>query len=198
MHGKHSCRVKAILGGIEIEKYGLWIRFIAQKGGRCMAYVLDGYCGVYCGACPAMLSTKSGELEEDRQCYGCKSEKPTEFCKTCGIKGCAKSKGFEFCIQCNQLTTCDLLLKFISDKQYPYGQCVLKNMELIQAIGLPGWLEIQCKRWSCENCGTPHSWYHETCPQCGQAVANYQSDLGIGTLYQKKRLLENETEKGEK
>jgi hypothetical protein len=140
-----------------------------------MECVLDGYCGVYCGACPLMLKTKTAAGPE--QCFGCKSEQPTGYCATCGIKACAISKGFEFCNQCSQLMTCTLMLKFISDQQYPYGQCVLKNLEMIQITGLSSWLEMQDKRWRCKDCGASHSWYHETCPQCGQAVADYKADL---------------------
>jgi len=73
--------------------------------------------------------------------------------------------------------TCDLMQKFIADKQYPYGQCVLKNMEMIQNTGLSNWLEMQDKRWHCEHCGEPHSWYDEICPKCGVVVNNYQADL---------------------
>jgi len=143
-----------------------------------MDFILDCYCGVYCGACPVLLATKSGKLGEDQQCFGCKSEKPTGFCATCSIKTCAESKGFEFCVECTEVISCDLMQKFIADQQYPYGQCVMNNMEMIRVMGLPAWLELQGKRWRCKHCGKPHSWYQESCPQCGQAVANYRSDLG--------------------
>lgn len=149
-----------------------------------MAYVLDSYCGVYCGACPVLLATRAGTLNEDQQCYGCKSKEPTGFCETCGIKACAISKGYEHCIQCSKLTDCDLMQKFISDQRYPYGQCVLNNMERIQTTGLSNWLEMQDKRWRCKNCNSVHSWYHETCPQCGQAVASYKEDRLMGFLKQ--------------
>jgi hypothetical protein len=148
-----------------------------DQGESIMEYVLDAYCGVYCGACPAMLSTKAGKIDVDKQCYGCKSRKPTVYCATCGIKICAQSKGYEFCDQCGELKTCELIQKFVSDQQYPYGQCVLKNMEMIRNEGLSNWLELQDKRWRCKNCGAVHSWYHESCPQCGQAVADYKTDL---------------------
>jgi hypothetical protein len=142
-----------------------------------MEYVLDSYCGVYCGACPNLLATRTGKINETYQCHGCKSEKPTGFCATCGIKACAQGKGFEFCNACSELSICELMHKFVTDTQYPYGQCVLENMEIIREAGLPQWLEMQEKRWRCPHCGAAHSWYHEICPQCGQTVANYQADL---------------------
>ena len=148
-----------------------------QRGYLTMDFILHGYCGVYCGACPVVLETKDGRIGEDKQCYGCKSEKPTGYCATCGIKVCAQRKGYEFCNQCGELKTCELMQKFVSDKQYPYGQCVLKNMETIRVMGLPKWVEMQDGRWRCKNCGASYSWYEETCRQCGQAVASYKADL---------------------
>jgi hypothetical protein len=142
-----------------------------------MEYVLDGYCGVYCGACPIMLATKSEIINVDEKCYGCKSENPAGYCATCGIKACAQRNGYEFCNQCNGLETCERIQKFVTDKQYPYGQCVLKNMDMIRVISLPKWLEMQDKRWRCESCGTSYSWYHIACPRCGHAVADYKVDL---------------------
>ena len=142
-----------------------------------MDFILHGYCGVYCGACPILLVTKAGKLDETQQCYGCKSDKPTGFCSTCAIKACAQQKGYEFCNQCSELKICGLMSKFISDQQYPYGGCVLKNMERIRDISLPTWLEMQEERWRCKNCGASHSWYDETCSRCGHAVASYKADL---------------------
>lgn len=142
-----------------------------------MEYVLDCYCGIFCGACPTLLATKAGKVKEDQQCYGCKSEKPTGFCSTCPIKACAISKGFKFCNECSELAACTYMERLVSDKQYPYGQCVLKNMEMIQKQGLSTWLAEQEKRWRCGNCGEPHSWYDKTCPNCGSTVKGYLADL---------------------
>jgi hypothetical protein len=142
-----------------------------------MDFILHGYCGIYCGACLILLATKTGELDETQQCYGCKSEKPTGFCSTCGIKACAQRKSYEFCDECSELKTCEVMQKLISDTQYPYGHCVLKNMQMIREEGLPKWLEMQDKRWRCRNCDAVNSWYQETCPQCGQTVTSYKEDL---------------------
>jgi len=142
-----------------------------------MEFILHGYCGVFCGACPNLLATRDGRIDETRQCFGCKSLKPTGFCKTCGIKACAQHKGYDLCGQCTDLQTCEMMLKFMADQQYPYGQCLAKNMESIREQGLAGWLEMQDRRWRCAACGTRHSWYQETCPHCGQVVADYRADL---------------------
>ncbi len=140
-----------------------------------MDFILHGYCGLYCGACPIMLNTKAGLGSE--QCYGCKSEQPTGYCAVCGIKACARGKGYEFCNECSEYSTCALMQKFLNDANWPYQQMVSNNMESIQRNGLPKWLEAQEQRWRCPNCGTSHSWWDETCPQCGHAVASYQAEV---------------------
>lgn len=142
-----------------------------------MEYVQHGYCGVFCGACPVLLATKEGTISPEKECFGCKSQKPTGFCATCGIKACARQNGFGFCSQCKSLKSCDLMKAFTTDTQYPYGQCVLKNMETIQITGLLDWLAWQGLRWKCAKCGTSHSWYDQTCAKCGAAVDNYQADF---------------------
>ena len=142
-----------------------------------MKYEFDGYCGVFCGACPVLLATRIVNIPEEQHCYGCKSKNPGGYCTTCGIKACAIRKGFEFCIECAEIDTCNLIQALIADQQYPYGQCVLMNMENIQAMGLPQWMEEESKRWRCENCGEPHSWYQQTCSKCGMVVKNYMEDL---------------------
>lgn len=140
-----------------------------------MDFILHGYCGLYCGACPVMLNTKEGMATE--RCYGCKSEQPTGYCATCGIKRCAAQKGFEFCNECPESNTCEQMRKFVEDTKWLYQQGVLKNMEMIRRDGLAKWLARQEKRWRCANCGASHSWWDETCPQCGQAVASYKADV---------------------
>jgi len=140
-----------------------------------MDFILHGYCGLYCGACPIILNTKAGTGIE--RCYGCKSEFPTGYCAICGIKACACSKGHDFCNECADLSTCELIQKFMKDANWPYQQFVSRNFERIRSEGLTKWLEEQDKRWRCANCGASHSWWDAACPQCGQTVANYKENL---------------------
>ncbi len=140
-----------------------------------MDFRLDGYCGLYCGACPVMLKTRAGT--ETGPCHGCKSEQPAGHCVDCAIKTCARSKGYDFCDQCASLAACDKMRAFMADPEWPYHQSVLKNLAMIRRNGLTEWLEAQDQRWRCPNCGTPHSWWDETCSHCGQPVANYRADL---------------------
>lgn len=140
-----------------------------------MEFVMDAFCGLYCGACPNLLATKTGS--GTNPCCGCKSELPTGFCATCGIKACAAQKGYEFCNECVELNTCEMMQNFLNDKNWPYQQSVIKNMEVIRQDGLSNWVAAQEQRWRCANCGSSHSWWNETCPQCGQAVASYKAEL---------------------
>ena len=131
-----------------------------------MDYVMDAYCGLYCGACPNLLATKTGKAKN--QCHGCKSEQPTSYCLTCTIKACAIQKGFEFCSQCSEFSTCAQIQKFAQDA--PDELSVMKNLEMIQSDGLPKWLQRQNGLWRCVTCSGSLSWFDESCPQCGQPV----------------------------
>ena len=140
-----------------------------------MDFVMDAYCGIYCGACPNLLATRAGT--GTNPCHGCKSKAPTGYCATCGIKTCATQKGFEFCCECPEFVSCERMQQFMNDKNWPYQQNAAKNMEWIQLNGISSWLQVQEQRWLCANCGSSYSWWTETCPQCGQAVASYKADL---------------------
>jgi hypothetical protein len=140
-----------------------------------MEFVLDGYCGLYCAACPTMLGTKAGT--EVNVCHGCKSEQVAPCCAGCGIRACAREKGYEFCHECADLAACDKMRTFMADQDWPYHQGVLKNLETIRLEGKRAWLELQTMRWRCAGCGAAHSWWDETCGQCGQPVQSYKVDL---------------------
>jgi predicted RNA-binding Zn-ribbon protein involved in translation (DUF1610 family) len=152
-----------------------------------MEFRLDAYCGLYCGACPAMLAHQNGELEalaesigmepEDARCLGCKSEKVASFCASCKIRQCASDKGFDFCFRCEELP-CAPFVAFRDDERYPYHAAVPKNLARVQEVGAATWLEEQRVRWRCPACGAQFAWQDETCKNCGQPVSNYKADLG--------------------
>jgi len=64
------------------------------------------------------------------------------------------------------------MLKFVKDTNWLNQQGVLRNMEMIRSVGLSNWLELQDNRWRCKNCEMSHSWFDETCPNCGHVVAS--------------------------
>ena len=140
-----------------------------------MDFVLNAYCGLYCGACPILLNTRAGATAE--QCHGCKSEQPTGYCVVCGIKACAQGRGHAFCNECPEYAHCALMHNFLQAANWPYQQAVARNMESIRQLGISAWLEAQERRWRCASCEAAHSWWDETCPKCGQATASYKADL---------------------
>ena len=151
-----------------------------------MEFKLDAYCGLYCGACPAMLAHQNGELEafaerigrtlEDVRCFGCKSDIVTSFCATCKLRRCANNKGFDFCFQCEELP-CDPFIAFRDAEKWPYHAAVPKNLKRIQQVGAEAWIEEQDTRWRCPKCGYKFAWQDETCKSCGEKVSNYKADL---------------------
>ena len=140
-----------------------------------MEFVHDGYCGLFCGACPIMLGSKAGT--ESDQCFGCKSTKPAGHCITCGIKLCAQEKGYSFCYECSELGNCEKMIGFMADPKWPYHQAVLSNFDAIRQNGTNQWLVEQDIRWRCKKCNTPHSWWDEKCKECGEPVSSYKADL---------------------
>lgn len=140
-----------------------------------MAFRCDTYCGLYCGGCAILLANREGTVEEiaraegvqpeELRCHGCKTEVVATFCTDCYMKECAERRGIEFCIECDEYP-CERLVAFKEDK-YPHHSVVLKNLERMREIGLQPWLSEQKSRWSCPNCGQAHSWYDESCKECG-------------------------------
>ena len=144
----------------------------------------DTYCGLYCDACMIMAANKTDKLEDLAQkwnmpadqlkCTGCKSAVVSAFCFKCAIKSCAQEKAVEFCFQCNEYP-CPKITDFNNDED-PHHSVVLKNLDILKAIGLDQWLKDQEVRWSCPGCETRFSWYEKTCKQCGQALYNAEAE----------------------
>ncbi len=131
----------------------------------------EGYCGLYCGACPKFLASEN-DTQEDTRCQGCKSAVVAGWCQTCTLKACARNKGLAFCGECD-LYPCADLQAFIDDVRYPYHSLVPQDLAAIREKGLEGWLVEQDTRWRCPACGTRHSWHDTTCPQCGGPTRNW-------------------------
>ncbi|MGQ9706357.1 MAG: DUF3795 domain-containing protein [bacterium] len=147
-------------------------------------YRYDTYCGLYCGACDALVATQEGRIDElamswesppeDVVCYGCKTERVARCCNECLIRGCAINKKVEFCFQCDDYP-CDLLVSFRDDRS-PHHSIVLKNLREISENGVEIWLDSQRQRWSCPGCGKRFSWYDKFCSQCGSGLYNCEDE----------------------
>ncbi len=134
-------------------------------------FILDGYCGLYCGACPALLETKAGAAQT--ACRGCRSDQNPEWCRTCGLKACARGKNVEFCFACPEYPCADLE-EFKTSAEYPYHSEVYGYMETIREEGKPAWLKNMKARWSCPACGREASWWDTACPDCGAKLNGYE------------------------
>jgi hypothetical protein len=135
-----------------------------------MEFQLDGYCGLYCGACPMLLATKAGTAEHP--CCGCKTDRNPEWCAECGLKACARRKGVEYCSACAEFPCADLEA-FKTSAEYPYHSEVYDYLKVIAAEGKPAWLEKMKVRWSCPSCGREAGWWDLACGTCGAELNGY-------------------------
>jgi hypothetical protein len=135
-----------------------------------MDFQPDGYCGLYCGACPKFLASKAGT--EPNPCHGCKSDTVSGWCLTCNLKACARSKGLEYCSACAEYPCADLEA-FKTSADYPYHSEVYEYMKIIAAEGNPAWLEKMKARWSCPSCGREAGWWDLACKTCGTKLNGY-------------------------
>lgn len=136
-----------------------------------MEFISDGFCGLYCGACPNFLGTKAGT--EKNVCYGCKTDTNPEWCHNCELKACAKEKKLDFCYQCDEYP-CTNLEAFKNSPKYPYHQEVYDYMKTIAEEGKSTWLDQMKIRWSCTNCGEAASWWDLSCLKCGSTLKGYK------------------------
>ena len=135
-----------------------------------MDYSADGYCGLYCGACPMFLGSRAGA--EKNPCLGCKSRTVSGWCLTCDIKACARNKGLEFCYPCEKYP-CEKMEGFKNAKEYPYHQEVYDYLETIKKEGKAAWLASMRTRWSCPSCHREASWWDLSCKNCGSKLDGY-------------------------
>lgn len=127
----------------------------------------DGYCGLYCAACPSY-----GKGSEP--CEGCKSDNVRPgWCSRCSLKACARAKGLDYCSECSDYP-CGKLIDFANDPDYPYHSEIYEYQALIRGKGKEKWLEEMKKRWSCPRCGTPFNWWTLICGKCGYQVNGYK------------------------
>jgi len=139
------------------------------------SFVLDTYCGGYCGACPQYIATKEGKAEELglEPCQGCKSDVLAEsWCATCPLKSCAQGRGIEFCFECPEYP-CSDLEDFKNLPECPYHQEIYDSMAIIAERGKDAWLLDMRKRWSCPGCGREATWWDYSCSGCGAALRGY-------------------------
>ncbi len=133
---------------------------------------LLGYCGLYCGACPNYHDTEAVKPVDYKKenfyetCEGCNSKIKAGWCAKCEIVACNKRKNTRICYDCDEYQ-CDVIIKFMNDKRYPYHKEVDDKMKLYKEKGLEEWLTIQEKSYKCKNCGTRFNFFQKKCTNCG-------------------------------
>jgi len=149
---------------------------------------LRGYCGLYCGACDALLATARGEEEalarawgrppKDVRCWGCRAELTAACCRSCDIRRCARQRTLDHCGLCASFP-CQQLRAFA---EAPPHHCDgIANLERMKRVGRRQWLEEQHHRWSCPGCSRPASWYDQRC-DCGTQLSGYHEAGEDGAL----------------
>ncbi len=138
---------------------------------------LDGYCGLYCGACEVLRAVRDGTVEEaarafgvdpkDVRCEGCRSGDVFCNCESCAMRACASSRGFEFCSGCGDFPCGEYERVASFGKRLPtHFMITMKNLSEIREKGAEEWRRLQVERWACPSCGAPFSWYAVNCA-CG-------------------------------
>ncbi len=106
------------------------------------------FCGIDCGACPAMIALKNNDDElrkktaaewskmfgaemkpEDINCVGCSAEgQHIAYCESmCEIRSCARARSVNTCAECDDYL-CEKLGKFIAN--VPEAKERLENLRL--------------------------------------------------------------------
>jgi hypothetical protein len=129
------------------------------------------YCGLYCGACPTFLATRSegGMAAGDGErlaCDGCRSDRQPTWCAECELKACAAKRGLAFCGDCAEYP-CGPYSEFRDSAEYPYHLDCPGHLKAIASSGAPTWLASMEEKYRCPRCSKPVSWWSGSCPSCG-------------------------------
>lgn len=126
-------------------------------------------CGIYCGACPAYVRTKS--------CFGCRPEDRSQKRISkwhCKIRNCClMDKKLEFCSQCADFP-CKTLIKLKEshpgDEKFSYRREIIVGLLRMKEIGVSKWLKEREKKWRCPKCGGRATFYLYKCSDCGEQI----------------------------
>lgn len=129
---------------------------------------VDAICGIYCGACSALMESMDAKNASEVKCLGCRSTKKIPgYAPKCKVRKCAKSKMLQSCGLCKHYP-CDKIEEMFNETP-KYGLRE-KYLNTIRDKGLPAWLEEMKTRWTCKECQTPFGYDTKTCKKCGKEV----------------------------
>lgn len=129
---------------------------------------VDAICGIYCGACPALMSSKGAKTSADVKCLGCRSVKKTPgYAPKCEVRKCAQAKKLQSCGLCKSYP-CDKIKAFFNETP-KYGLRE-KYLNAVRDKGLPAWLAEMKTRWTCKKCQAPFGYGMTACKKCGEKI----------------------------
>jgi len=135
----------------------------------------DAYCGLYCGACSALLNSKKAKRQADVKCLGCKSaQKPPAYRNKCAVRKCAIEKKVVSCGACQEYP-CPKFASLNSGKP-KYGLRE-KYLNEIRKNGHAKWLADMKTRWTCAKCRTTFGYDMTACPKCAEKVCSDAEEL---------------------
>jgi hypothetical protein len=156
-----------------------------------MYHSLLSRCGIYCGACNIYRAERDcgNFLRETAEwqkvelgkvkCNGCFADYEEKWhnCRNCHPGKCLEDKGQDFCYECDNFWdfTCEQYINLynVCSKR---GENIRQN--LIKMMHNPRkYLYEQDKRWRCNSCDEPYSWYENTCHHCRKNLNRYDLNL---------------------
>ena len=136
----------------------------ATGDGACV----DAICGIYCGACPALLAGQTAKTAADIKCLGCRSAKKTSgYAPKCEVRKCAGAKQLQSCGLCKSYPCDKIQAMFNETPKYGLRE---KYLNAVRDKGLPAWLAEMKTRWACKKCGEPFGYGMTACKKCGEKV----------------------------
>jgi hypothetical protein len=129
---------------------------------------VDAICGIYCGACPALLSSKDAKTANEVKCLGCRSTKKSPgYAPKCEARKCAKAKLLQSCGLCKSYPCDKIAAMFNETPKYGLRE---KYLNAVRDKGMPAWLAEMKTRWACKKCGTAFGYGMTACKKCGEKV----------------------------
>ncbi|MDD4873079.1 MAG: DUF3795 domain-containing protein [Kiritimatiellae bacterium] len=129
---------------------------------------VDAICGIYCGACPALMDSVNAKRSSEIKCLGCRSTKKMPgYAPKCEVRKCAKVKKVQSCGLCKSYPCDKIKPFFLSQPKYGLRE---KYLNMVRDKGLEWWLEEMKTRWACKKCSTPFGYGMKTCKKCGEKV----------------------------
>lgn len=129
---------------------------------------LDAICGIYCGACPALLASRAAKSPAEAKCLGCRSKKKSpSYASKCDVRACAKAKNVDSCGLCKHYPCKKIAAFFNETPKYGLRE---KYLNAVRDKGLSAWRDEMKTRWTCKKCGAAFGYGMTTCKSCGEKV----------------------------